>query len=182
MSITRAISTRFFRMDAGARRWLRKTAMKNYWRVALWISLDDLIQDGELCWMTARRRYSEANPAQLMALFKTIYTNHLHDLANDHTLQSLEIPFTSISDTKNLDELLDGEPCPYAELLRLVTEAPGRVNHLLGKLLADPTPLRAAYRRDGYVRETTNERLCALTGLDPVSVDLHTAVRGSLSH
>lgn len=176
-AIPRTVSTRFFKMDTGAKNWLRKTALKNYWRVALWISLDDLLQDGEVCWMVARHRYTEATTTQLMALFKTIYTNHLHDLANSHTRQT-EIPFAALSDS-NL-ETIDEESCPFAELLRLVTEAPSRVSHLLGNLLQDPTPLRAAYRRDGFVRETTNERLCALTGLDPVTFDLHTAVRGSL--
>jgi hypothetical protein len=176
MTIPRAISTRT--MDVGARNWTRKTARENYWRVAAWISMDDLLQDGELCWAIVRRRY-DATPPHLMALFKRTFINHLHDLANSRTLQT-ELPFAALTDLA-VEEALDSKTCPFAEMLRLVTEAPSRVNNLLEHLLADPSALRKAYRRQATAIETTNERLCEVSGLDPVTVDLHTAVRRSLT-
>lgn len=37
-------------IDAMAIRWMASYARKNYWRVAAWISLDDLIQEGYFTW------------------------------------------------------------------------------------------------------------------------------------
>jgi hypothetical protein len=167
-------------MDLGARNWMRKTAIRNYWRVAAWISLDDLLQDGELCWLIVCYRYKTKTLSNRMALFKTTFTNHLHDLANNRTLQT-ELPFAALTDMA-VDQAVNSESCPFAEMLRVVTETPSRVNELLERLLADPTPLRRPYRRGPAGIETTNERLCAILGLDPNLIDLHTAVRASLGH
>lgn len=167
-------------MDAGARNWMRKTALINYWRVATWISLDDLMQDGELYWAIVRHRYHDKSIPHLMSLFKRAFLNHLHDLANNRTLQT-ELPFAAMPDMV-VEEAMDNEPCPFAEMVRLLAEAPAQVNTLISRLMADPTPLRRAYHRQADRIETTNERLCAMIGLDPFSVDLHAAMRSSLKN
>lgn len=69
-------------MDEGAAAWLQRTAAKNLWRVPDYYELDDLVSDGMECWVKVTQRYSNVkSAAHLMALFKTTFTNHVHDLA-----------------------------------------------------------------------------------------------------
>lgn len=173
--IPRYVSKRFFQMDDGAHLWLLRTVNAQYWRVAAWVSRDDLLQDGQLCWMMVRRRYPNIdNPAHRMALFKRIFLNHLHNLANSRTRHPEVCVQTDPLQT------LDEQPCEFAELLRLISEAPERVRRLLERLLVDPTPMRKAYVRCDLTRETMNERLCALIGADPEQLNLHAATRAAL--
>ncbi len=163
-------------MDEGARLWMTRTAIEQYWRVAHWISIEDLLQDGALLWVITEQRYPDvSNPAHRMALFKRIFSNHLHDLANNRTLQA-EVPFSGL-DESSLEEALEGCCCEFADLLQMVTEAPAKVRQLLGRLLADPTSMLVPYRRDGSLRETLNERFCQIAGFDPNTDNLHRSMR-----
>jgi len=48
--------------DAGLRGWLKTTAVKEHWRVASWYSVEDLVQDGYVCYCKCRDRYTLAVP------------------------------------------------------------------------------------------------------------------------
>lgn len=172
------LQQRFYALDDGAINWMKRNAAKQYWRVAPWINLDDLIQDGYLCWFIVRSKYPYVESrANRMALFKRVFNNHLHNLANAKTRHP-EIAFAQAE----LDAKLDGESCELAEMMTMIAEAPVKVRKLLKKLIADPTCLRDTYRKDdGLIRETLNERLCRLAGLNPQLNDLHADLRAALS-
>ena len=167
-------------MDAGARNWLIKTARKNYWRVASWLDIDDLIQDGYVCWHVVLTKYPEVdNPRILMRIFQVTYTNFLHDLANKRTA-TLEMPFCILSEEAVFR--FEQQVCDFGQLLSLIIEAPPVVARCLQALVFNGLDLNAPYRTwlDGR-RETFSERLQRLLRLEPASSDLYNAIRSYLT-
>lgn len=170
---------RFYSLDDAAIGWMKQNAAKQYWRVAPWINLDDLIQDGYLCWFIVRRKYPDVeSKANRMALFKRVFNNHLHNLANART-RNPELAFAGVQE--EVDRKLEKTSCETAEMLTMIAEAPTPIRRLLKVIMADPTRLRPSYKTDGLVRETLNERLCSLVGINPKQNDLHAALRAALS-
>lgn len=145
-------------LDAGAQRWLAKEARRNLWRVAHWYELEDLIEDGILCWHIVLAKYPQvqARP-QLMRLLQTTYRNHIHQLANKRSVQIPEVCVAQLPDTV---------PDPDAELMTWVIEAPLPLRNCLLALLAQPEqaarPLR--HKLDGQ-RQTTDSWLKALANV-----------------
>jgi hypothetical protein len=144
------------RLDSGGRNWLIKTAKQNLWRVANWYELDDLIEDGLLCWQIVLAKYPQvvARP-HLMRLFQTTYRNHLHQLANKRT-QTTETCMAILPD------LL---PDPDAELLLRVQEAPQPLRACLLALLARPQAAGQCRRYAGGQRQTTDSWLKGLANV-----------------
>lgn len=164
-------------MDAGARNWLLMTAKKNYWRVAPWIELEDLIQDGYMLWISTRRRYMSAiYIPHIMRLFQVTYVNHIHDLARQSS-RLLEQPFSQFDDSAAF-AITNLEACQFSELLRLMAEAPGNLKAILIALHSKDRPLRPRVRTNG-VRATLNERLAHLVKVSP-SDDPAKKLRGFL--
>lgn len=192
-------------LDAGMRGWIANTARKNFWRVAHWYELDDLIQDGYICFAKCRARYvgkrnmvnsrgercrylPERNPDKtarqhFAALVKITYHNHITDLAKsrmrleDHAVSQLCTPEQSAEEY--LDTQLPPEP-EAATLAVLLAGAPAEVAELLRVLAADGLDLlRFQRRRVGrrLLRETSNEFYCRLLGKDPNTVDVLAQVR-----
>lgn len=174
--------------DKGLRRWIVKTAHKHYWRVAGWQDLDDLVQEG--FWMFARchDRYKGAvqNKAHFMALFKISYLNHITTLANKRT-QQVDVPISSLigPETQPLAalEYLGGTEDGDAELAATLLSAPTEIQALL-LLLHDPEfsayVRQGSSKREGGVRETTNQHLCRLLGL-PLETNLESKLRELLA-
>lgn len=169
-------------MDRSARGWLYNTARQHYWRVASWYEFEDLVQDGFMHWARVCQRYPHLSSRlqharhrrNLMSLFQRTYMNHLNDLANERRRAPEVVP---------LDTIADREACEFAELMQCCQEAPWPMNKVLAILLSDAgaQKLSAAYRvrRDG-TRETFNERLCRIAGLDPSPLDLPTQLKNYL--
>jgi len=196
-------------LDEFGRLWLLGTARANYWRVAGWYELDDLIADGHLCWACIVARYQEGQyttktgvvinkrrrvrkTKHLMALFKRAYTNRIHDLAKLRTRAAAELLALDIEPTIPLDPEVDSvwdELCkdlPSLDHEGLISEAPPLLRRLLRVITADygVHPLSEPYARCGEHderRETTNERLCRLINVDPARFDVATALREYLS-
>jgi hypothetical protein len=172
-------------MDAGARRWTVKTARENYWRVFRWYDLDDLIQDGAMHFCRIARKYPEiTNRAHLMSLYQRTYVNHIHDLSKRRTRAPEEITSSVLmpgaeDDTPLWDRLNFGQP-ELATLHTMIAQAPATVRAVLSLLSTDEGRQRLArpYRVRTVGRETLNERLCRLVGVDPTSTDLVGAIQG----
>lgn len=160
-------------MDVGARNWLIKTAKQNYWRVACWYELEDLIQDGYVCYAKVIQRYPKAQTAKhVMALFQITFTNHITDLAKATRRYKLEVQFDELP-PKYLDQVLEQNPCPYAELLTLISELPLHLRKLIQVMFTEADKIKMPRVRSQRGRENCNELLCRLVGLDPDIVDLH---------
>jgi hypothetical protein len=149
-------------MDRTAYLWLRKTALKNLWRVSTWCELDDLIQDGAMIYYHVLHRYPHAvDPPHIMRLFQVSYINHLHTLSKVTTRskQTATALATFVRDEAepdafNLALLIERAPEYIRAVLKLYTTEHGRRR------------LRSLLRvKHNGERETTNERLCRLIGI-----------------
>lgn len=175
--------------DAGVRGWIYNTARKNYWRVPPWYDLDDLVQDGYWHYARIVTRYSDVKSrAHMMALFKRTYLNHINDLSKKAT------KYPQI----NAGDLVERSPGLFSEnafwdcimwdegnmdWAGLAAMAPEPIRDVFRLLSSDDgiRRLRSHYRirRDG-TRETFNERLCRLIGIEP-TFDLAGALRSYLT-
>ncbi len=169
-------------MDQGAIKWLYKFAHKNYWRICAWCELDDLIQEGYMCLWKVIRHYPEAKDRpHLMRLFQITFTNYVHDLAKSRTRQ-LDNPISSylIGETTEEKFLDQHEPAEWATPIMAHTSPAVRM--IINAMERSPEKVRGPLRRrkDG-TRETTNERLCRMIGLDPQCIDLVGEIKHCLS-
>ena len=188
-------------MDEGVIGWIYKTALKNHWRVARWMDLDDLVQEGYLCYCIVEERYVDAKDVrQRMALLKTVFTNRLHDLANNRTrlvdAGLAEYCFTDLTPVyedgeSNIESIVAALADPdsrSAELSVVLAGASEYVRSALKLFTTDDglNRLRSAYRLrrgegDHLIRETFNERLCRLIGCDPDKVNVASELRACLT-
>lgn len=152
-------------MDDGAKGWMLRYAHKNFWKVAtLGYDFDDLISDGYFCYYYVRRHYPEATePSHIMSLFKRTFQSQIADLANKRTRNSEEL--LCLEDVEHIqidmpDTLIAEAPEPIREILKVL---------LHGERLED---LRQPYKNTDSHRETTNERLCRLVGIDASKINL----------
>lgn len=163
--------------DNGALAWLHKYARRNYWRVAAWMDYDDLIQDGYREYYEVRFRYPNATqPAHIMSLFKLTMCSKLEDLVRQNTKQ--------IDDARSdIVEVFDGDavalPDPSTFNLLLI-KAPKLVRDTIMLLANDKQRevLNKPYDKQANGRrETFNERICSLLGLDANKNDVVKEVR-----
>lgn len=159
-------------MDRGVRGWIFKTAKENLWRVSGHIDFADLIQDGYLHWHRICIKYPNVTKqSHRMALFKTAFTNHIHDLSKKKS--RLELVAECELDTP-LDVMLEGEdPGADPDHAFIFAQLPPTLMRALSRVIDGTSPYR--HRLD-HTRETTNERLCRFAGLDPSKRDVQTAV------
>lgn len=156
--------------DTGLKKWIYKTAHQNYWRVASWLDLDDLIQEGFLCFAICRARYEPANKSHFMSLVKITFLNQITDLANKRT-RTLECPISDVAVLGNEEEMLEilgGFEDGDAEVMALLARAPREVQIILAAMNTNEGAERirrpSRVRQDG-TRETRNEKLCRLAGV-----------------
>jgi hypothetical protein len=171
-------------MDQGVRGWIFKTARDNLWRVSGHIDFDDLAQDGFVFWHKIVARYPNVTETKhRMALFKTAFTNHIHDLSKKKT--RLEVVNESDMDV-SIDYMLEGDdPSQDPDLAFMITQLPPAIMRVLTRMIERGETMPYRQFLDGS-RETTNARLCRIAGLDSSKRDFHTAVlqylRGSKLH
>jgi len=183
-------------LDDGLRGWLSNTARKEHWRMALWYSLDDLEQDGYLCYMKCVRAYPQIsgieNPTHgerkwFMALVQTAYRNHIMTLAGKFAIGKEEtVPDVASTDERggSLEELMP-PASEVASILLTLKNAPAEIRDAIDKLLQDGLDggeyLRSQLYRDGTRlrrsrrprRETTKDYFERVTGV----VDLPNKLR-----
>lgn len=176
-------------LDDGMRGFIVNTARKNFWRVPEWYALEDLIQDGYACFYKCKNYYRDhkdvkgvATPNKdqrrwFMALVRTTYFNHIFTLAAKYHAvpeRAISQMGSETSTTTAVWEKLF-EPTPEEGTLRtLLASAPAEIKQVLQLLAGDSADaikylrIRSKRRR---IRETTNEYLCRLAGLDPKERD-----------
>lgn len=174
--------------DQGCRLWIARTAQKHFWRVASWYDLDDLVQDGYLCWAITRRTYSDLiDAAQInhfMALFKRVYLNHITDLANKRTRQAPEVSLTIIMNEDDEAESQFDPPVPEESTLAVtLAQAPKVVQNFLQAMDTERgrRAMQSRLRQTSTHLETPNERLCRLAGADPEAIDMEWEIRDALA-
>lgn len=175
-------------LDDGLRGWIANTARKEHWRMALWYSLDDLEQDGYLCYAKCVRAYPQlasiANPTHgerkwFMALVQTSYRNHIMTLAGKFSIAK-EDTLPDIAETDDRGGSLEALMSPASEvasILLVLKSAPAEIRDAIDKLLEDGFDggdyLRSQLYKDGTRlrrsrrprRETTKDHFERVTGV-----------------
>lgn len=180
------------RLDKGLRGWIVNTAKRNHWRVAAWYDLEDLIQDGYVCYAKCNQRYGHVrDQAHFMALVKTTYIHHITDLANNRTncLETLvdtsharrkavskNYRLNEYEDANDMLSRLAGGVHPDAEFVAMLHSLPKELKLLLTCLLNDAKYHPYIRGKDGTF-ETNNEFFCRLIGADPMKVNLESMFR-----
>lgn len=177
-------------LDEGMRKYLYTMARKNHWRVAQWIDLDDLTQDGFMCYAKCVHKYPDVvDQKHMMKLVMVTFVNHISTLAGKHTA-SIErklarSEFTRGADSERAaDDSEAWDLLPEAESATILTElehAPGYIRDLILLLAKDSgEALGMMLNRRGKltkVRENSNEHFCRLLGLNPKDHDIASRVR-----
>ncbi|HVX90859.1 MAG TPA: hypothetical protein VHC20_04490 [Candidatus Paceibacterota bacterium] len=172
-------------LDAGMHGWLKKTARQEFWKVAEYYELSDLLQDGYMCFAKCAKAYPELSTVEkpnaeqrriFMGAVMTAFHNHIATLATKR-MRLHETALTNLygeTSDATWDKLLPEQP-EQQSLLALLANAPAEIKQLILILAKDSAELlRFQRRRVGRhrVRETTNEYYCRLLGLDPKQEDV----------
>jgi hypothetical protein len=146
--------------------------------MAAYYSFDDLVQDGYFTWyrivsgqMTKGPRkqgdpvsamhaykYITSRP-HIMSLFQTAFRNHITDLANNRTANA---PFNEV-----FEDYMDTPDDEHATVEMLTAGAPEPVQKVLSVFTTEAgcAEMAKPYSIVNGHRETTNDRLCRLTGI-----------------
>lgn len=174
--------------DYGCQVWLSRFCRKNFWRVVHWYSLEDMYQDGCVVFHRCLTKYGDkVCQKHLMALFKTAFTNHVHDLSKAYNRHNsirhdatglngrLEFSFEDLAPKdRGMDAWSETKLALQAstddhEMTLLIALAPPAVKKVfeaLGRQGIEES-LSRPYRRRTTGRETLNDRLCRLAKLAP---------------
>lgn len=144
-------------LDAGMEGFIRNLAHKEYWRVANWYGekgcgVEDLIQDGYLCYCKCRARYVDKlgvmpkDPAPgdkkwMMELVRTAFTRHIQHTVAGKMKLGHEEPISQFASADNpaadpWEKILPPQD-EEASLLALLRSMPGELQQLVTLLVGD---------------------------------------------
>lgn len=159
--------------------WIYNHATKNYWRVADFCELDDLIQDGLMKAYECRRRYgNDIDPPHFMALVKTAFYRHItemlrHSRAEQEHVSRVPDLAGEMSDDRYVDRISPKEE-PEQDFVALVAQMPEALRRAVRVYLDNPRALRRI-----HLDETISQQLRRLTGF-PERFDFETELRSWL--
>lgn len=152
--------------DRSMRGWICNIAAKEHRRLSRWYEIEDLIQEGYLCFCRCWDKYQDmfdvANPSKqqrrhFMSLVQTTFLNHLKNMIK-HIKHEQRVNY--IGDMQNMTWTID----EVATVLLMLRQAPAEIRDVVEKLVSDfePGPYRRRKTgpgtRNGYrLRETTRE-------------------------
>lgn len=173
-------------LDAGLRGFIAATAKREYWRVAGVLDLEDLVQEGYLCYYKCYRRYSdptnrnypkdELTVSWMQAIVGRAFMNRIYDLAAKKrygfAVNVSELMGVEESSEDFLDRALPVVP-EVSTLRMLFALTPWELQELV-RLLAGDGKEALGFKRKarGGTRETTNEYYCRLLGVSPAERNL----------
>lgn len=152
-------------LDDGMVGFIEKFARKNHWRVASWLDLDDLIQEGWMCYYAVRRhpKYASLNDKaeptpddvrQVAAMVRTTLVRRMHTLAN--SLNAVPESALSADGSVLIEDVAPPQECANG-VAALLAGAPREVVEL-AQIFAGDVVRAAGYVRDAVGRrETTTE-------------------------
>lgn len=163
-------------LDRGLKGWIITTAHRHAWRIPYWMDDDDLIQEAFICFTICKTRYAHRieKRSHFMGLFKRIFLNRIHDLANQRS-RIEESGFGEIAASQimppdgSVEATLEwhgGIAEDQGELVSTLHNAPEEIRHLLAAI--DTGELNQPYKKGGRnpktgrfikYRETTSEYL-----------------------
>ena len=161
-------------MDQGAKGWVFNVSRENFWRIAGFYEFEELVADGFYFWCRIQNRYPNVTEnKQLMGLFKRAFLNHIHDLSKKRSrLQIVSEAELGLS----IGDILEAEdPTQDPNFSFLLEQLPAKIKRILLHVLKEIDPTHRRFL-DG-TRETGNQRLCRIAGLDPRKRNVQEAVK-----
>jgi hypothetical protein len=169
--------------------WITNHAKKNYWRMADWIELDDLIRDGIMIAYKCRQRYVSdeitVESAHFMSLVKTSYYNHIGELLRySRAIETCYIADMGKGEETHADTA-DRLGCavePDAEFYMLISEMPEYLRKAVLLYFDDDAVKKLRRERvmkRGRKAESFPEKLARLCGF-PKDKDFETELRAYL--
>lgn len=163
-------------MDDGARLWLFKHAKKNFWRVPAYYTMTDLIQDGYMVYYRTLDIYAGVKDRPgIMALFRTSFLNHIHNLSKKKRKSVPEVKLTPDMLSLAVDHgcegvstLVSSMPLPVRRFIQALDTEQGRKK------------LCKKYRVGKRGRQTTNERWCRVARVPTHKYNLPVLVRAAI--
>lgn len=162
--------------------WIYNHARKNYWRVAAYYEMDDLIADGLMCAYKVREKYEKGrkilDDKHFMALVKTTFCNHIGDLLRRRRAvddSSIHLADLAENETTALD-LLSSFDLGDSEFSTMLNDMPDHLRRVVELYMRCPEKIRQRTRERIRDRETMPERLNRLTGF-PENLDFETELR-----
>lgn len=161
--------------------WTKNYIKRNKWRVMGYLEFEDLLQEAHLRFFLCVKKYPDVeNPQHFFSLYRTAFINRFKELS---AVKGDEIP----EDPQTFPfEVRAGRAAHLGDLAHRLHKAPKEVKSVLLAMTADDNKnVRARklqkFKHDGLSlkegglrnRETTNEYLCSLVGLDPNEINLH---------
>lgn len=159
-------------LDAGMEGFIVNTAQKEFWRVAGWYELEDLIQDGYMCYYKCKDRYGvlsvKNHPTKgdikwMMALVKTTFNNHIrHKLAGKVRYGS-EIAVSQLgAEDSEFDDVWGNIAPPQLEestLAVMLAQAPAEIKQLIQLLVGDGAEALGFNRSRNRVSEVGEKKV-----------------------
>lgn len=151
---------------------------KNLWRVKTTHTHDEAMQEAYLVFLTIVTRYPNLDtPQHFMALFKTAWDNHFHDLSKASTTARTATPASQLTHNMdgeeqemNLDRFI-GETDNSGFLAVMVKQAPKEVMMVLNLMLNAPQELlelaQRTWRTNGKYRADGERLTEKMLGLPP---------------
>lgn len=173
--------------DDIAVRWIKRYARKNYWRVAAWYDLDDLVQDGFMKYCVVAQRYAHIQePRHLMSLFMRAFHNHIISLARSHRKEPelCEASLCGARSNPYFFENIAGTVPADGPLAIMIEKAPKEIREILKLFTTDEGAEKLKLprrRRIGNRRESMNHYLRRLCSLPTTGPNLQSALREYLS-
>lgn len=152
------------------------TLSKQAWRVSATHDRDDLRQEAYLVFLRCTNRYPIIDtPQHFMALFKTAWSRHMHDLAKKEKTNHLMVSESQFDRDDEAEWTRDhvGELNNEGQLAVLIRQAPREVLMVLNLMLNAPQELldlaASTWERRGV---DADDHVARLLGLDPESKPL----------
>jgi hypothetical protein len=142
-------------LDAGMHGYIRKTAMKEFWRVSAWYDdVSDLIQDGYLCFAKCRARYVDKlkvlpatdptpdDKRQMMAMVRTAFDRHVKFVLTQHIKDGWEVPVSQLAragapESADPWDALAPAQLGDASVVDLLRSLPAEIQQLMVALMGD---------------------------------------------
>lgn len=179
-------------LDKGMRLWICVTARKNAHRIAGY-SVEDLVQEGYVCFYKCYQHYvgkllrgvdgdyhrylpmggpTSDNQKHFVSLVKVAFLNKITSL--ERKFPPVETPISALGTVEEsveskLERLMQAADLVQAESLDaalMLARAPAEIKKLFDLLVKDGLELSGRQRLKGSRRETTDEKLSRMLGLD----------------
>ncbi len=164
--------------------WIYNHSRKNYWRLASWYEVDDLIQDGLMFGYKCLNRYGvpgiDIDPPHFMRLVQTSFRNHIGELIRNKYKRGddVTVGLADLRRDKTEEQILELVSQP-AECLQdfavLIAELPEQLRKAVMLFFSDKGA-RQLRRVKLNSDETVAEKLAKATGF-PIDKDFEEELR-----